>query len=268
MAITVVKASPGVFVETPYVYKVDLADIAVPLLNGGTAPWIATPTYDEILSKVGSIWDPGLYNDVNQSMVKCPYTKICSDSTDTDCCLADGSSVGGGNDPYAGWCNKEGNTMKAPWSVCCTCGTYCSPKPRFNWVIGVCKGQNCQAGFEGMVLPSWYPAKNHGTDGLINYVGAYQYNTKTSTWECQMDSSFNMDGRHVAYDLSKKNGGMSFPESWLPGPNPGSSANWGAGFYPAGRTGVGPPAMAFILSVERMFNFTWYILNQAALDRG
>ena len=158
--------------------------------------------------------------------------------------------------------------MKAPWSVCCTCGTYCSPKPRFNWVIGVCKGQNCQAGFEGMVLPSWYPAKNHGTDGLINYVGAYQYNTKTSTWECQMDSSFNMDGRHVAYDLSKKNGGMSFPESWLPGPNPGSSANWGAGFYPAGRTGVGPPAMAFILSVERMFNFTWYILNQAALDRG
>ena len=61
-----VPASPGVFVETPYVYKVDLADIAVPLLNGGTAPWIASPTYDQVLSKVRSIWDPGLYNDPNQ----------------------------------------------------------------------------------------------------------------------------------------------------------------------------------------------------------
>ena len=263
---------PAVFVETPYVYKVDIAASSVPLLNGQSAPWIATPTYDDILSKLGSIWDPGLHNDPSQSMVQCPYKKICSSQTDTNCCLEDGASIGGGTGegPYTGWCNKGGDVMKTPWSVCCTCGTYCNPKPRFNWVIGVCKGVSCKAGYDPtkMVLPAWYTAKDYGSDGLINYVGAYQYNTATGTWDCQMDCSFNMDGRHGAYDLSKTNGGMSFSESWLPGPNPGGACNWGAGFYPAGRTGVGPPAMAFILSVERVFNFAWYILNQAALDRG
>jgi len=74
-----------------------------------------------------------------------------------------------------------------------------------------------------------------------------------------------MQGDKAAQDMMK--GG---DKDWMPGPLPGGAANWGNGYYPAGRGGVGGDgkAFAFILSVEKMFNMTWYILNQATLDRG
>ena len=261
------RSDDPVFVETPFEYKVLLDEIDVELLpNGNTnAKWIATPTYDKVLTTVRSIWKPGLCNDPSKSMIQYPYDRICENAQDSKCHLPDGSPIGGGNNsPYTGWCNKDGTTIKEAWSVCCTPGPYCNPTPMFNWVLGICKGKNCGVGRD-----AWNVAKNHGSDGLINYIAAYQYNAKTSMWECQMDSSFNIDGRHSSYDISKTNGGFTdIKDSWLPGPNPGGAANWGAGFYPSGRTGVGGPAMAFILSVERVFNFTWYVLNQAVLDRG
>ena len=52
---------------------------------------------------------------------------------------------------------------------------------------------------------------------------------------------------------------------------PGGSASWGLGYYPAGVRGVGGSdggAAMFVLSTEEWFGATWYMLNQLTLDRG
>ena len=152
--------------------------------------------------------------------------------------------------------NKEG---------CLT--NYSYVKPKWNWIIGTCKGKSCSGVDEHTAKAGYYynyytDAKNHGTDLIVNYVGSYQYDQTTNTWVCQQDSSFNMDGKHPPQDIMKND------QNWLPGPLPGGSANWGAGYYPAGRSGVGAPAFAFIISVEKIFNVAWYMLNQSTLDRG
>ena len=46
------------------------------------------------------------------------------------------------------------------------------------------------------------------------------------------------------------------------------AAWWSWGYYPSGVEGVGPPGMLFVLSVERIWNMAWYMLNQVTLDRG
>jgi len=51
-------------------------------------------------------------------------------------------------------------------------------------------------------------------------------------------------------------------------PQPGGAAAWSWGYYPAGVKGVGPPGMLFVMSVERVWNMAWYMLNQVTLDRG
>ena len=140
---------------------------------------------------------------------------------------------------------------------------YSYVKPKWNWIIGTCKGQSCKGVNVGNKYDNQYTdAKNHGTDLIVNYVGSYQYDQKTNSWICQQDSSFNMDGKHLPQDIMKND------QNWLPGPLPGGSANWGAGYYPAGRSGVGAPAFAFIISVEKIFNVAWYMLNQSTLYRG
>jgi hypothetical protein len=140
---------------------------------------------------------------------------------------------------------------------------YSYVKPKWNWIIGTCKGQSCRGVTRGNKdYQAYTDAKNHGTDLIVNYVGSYQYDQKNNTWVCQQDSSFNMDGKHPPQDIMKND------QNWLPGPLPGGSANWGAGYYPAGRSGVGAPAFAFIISVEKIFNAAWYMLNQSTLDRG
>jgi hypothetical protein len=136
---------------------------------------------------------------------------------------------------------------------------YSYAKPKWNWIIGTCKGKNCG---NPQSYNAYKEAKNHGTDLIVNYVGSYQYDPQTNNWICQQDSSFNMDGKYPAQDIMKNE------QNWLPGPLPGGSANWGEGYYPAGRSGVGAPAFAFIISVEKIFNTAWYIINQSTLDRG
>ena len=46
------------------------------------------------------------------------------------------------------------------------------------------------------------------------------------------------------------------------------AAWWSWGYYPSGIEGVGPPGMLFVLSVERIWNMAWYMLNQVTLDHG
>lgn len=66
----------------------------------------------------------------------------------------------------------------------------------------------------------------------------------------------------------KPYGGMSnMDDAWL-SPQPGGSADWTWGYYPAGVEGVGPPGIMFVLSTKKSWNFAWYMLNQLTLDRG
>ena len=244
------------FTEIPFKYK---ADNIMKQCTQSTDTTLLCPTglnYADTAKKYG-IWKVDPLNDPTKSICQSLYTKPCTAADKTNCNLDQGDPLlkGDGN-KYSGWCNYYGKQVENPFSICCNVGDYAHAKPEWNWIIGTCKGTNCNDIYKNT------DAKNHGTDLIVNYAGAYQYDQKSETWVCQQDSSFNMDGKYPAQDI------MKVDQNWLPGPLPGGAANWGYGYYPAGRTGVGAPAFAFILSVEKIFNVAWYMVNQATLDRG
>jgi len=96
---------------------------------------------------------------------------------------------------------------------------------------------------------------------IVNYVAAYQFNTTSSTWRILPEMSFNVEGECGPTDL------VNDQTSWLQ-TQPGGSAGWEAGVYVPNVPGVGPPAMLFVLSVEKFLYAAWYILNQSILNRG
>ena len=215
---------------------------------------------DTCKKTTGKLWRYPLGDD-EIGLAKSPYDHDCQTLDDESCNLSTSNTLGGGSAstaPY-GWCDKNGGTMHHPANVCCRPMKYASVAPRWNWIIGTCLGKNCLAGNR----PQDNSAKDIGTRTVVNYVGSYQYDSDSKVWHVHSPSSFNMDGAEGSQDLMAVEG-----PSWMPGPLPGGAANWGAGYYPAGREGVGPPAFAFIFSVERVFNIAWYMLNQATLDRG
>ena len=138
----------------------------------------------------------------------------------------------------------------------------CTPPYFFNWIIGTC-----------FVQPSTTDNNNCRTFEIdseieINYIGSYQYNEEKKYFELEKTSSFNCDGKNQPWnpkqnsdDWCKNNN-----NNWMPCPLPSTAANWRQGFYPAGRIGVGPPAFAFIISVNKFKNVCWYALNQSDLD--
>jgi len=248
------------FVETPFKYKQPVASMAsCALIGGGSVPCPVALSYQETYDRFG-LWDPGRYNDPARGICTSPYTETCQTTDSQGCNLAQGAPLGmdsgkPGN-AYQGWCNDYGTKLKHGWDVCCLVSPYAHAEPRWNWIIGTCHGTNC--GWTDV----WSEGKDVGSQVQVNYVGSYQFDEASRQWVCQQESSFNMDGQHPFQDLSNNT------QNWMPGPLPGGAANWANGFYPAGRPGVGAPAMAFMLSVERVFNTAWYVLNQAALDRG
>lgn len=108
---------------------------------------------------------------------------------------------------------------------------------------------------------------NAGSDLVVNYVASYQWNKANRKWEIVKDSSFNTDGSRPTIDSAKPNGGLHNSQAWMQ-PQPGGAADWTWGYYPAGVRGVGPPRMMFVLSVERVWNTAWYMLNQVTIDKG
>lgn len=242
------------FVETPFKYmpKKPIQRVCE-LHNGGKVNCRGAWSYQETLDKCDGIWDPGLYNDKSQSICKSWYDKDCRSSVDTECNVPPTDATG--------VCNLSNINYGANPNICCTTCEYAHATPHWNWVIGACIGTKCGASY-GTPTKGMKNAKDIGTKTVVNYVGSYIYDEEAGEWHCQQESSFNMDGRHPPQDL------MKFDQNWLPGPLPGGAADWGAGYYPAGRPGVGSPAFAFILSVDRVYNLAWYAINQAALNRG
>lgn len=173
---------------------------------------------------------------------------------------------------------------------CCCAKKGCAAAPRFNQIIGVCRGEGCACGSSSAPscgggrcdasckgetvrccfgndvsdLVQYYDA---GSEVTLNYMAAYQFNNETRMWEIQKESSFNTDGSRPSYDLMKGFGGLSKAEAWL-APQPGGAVFWSLGYYPAGVRGVGPPGAMFVLSTEQFWGATWYMLNALTLDRG
>jgi len=204
------------------------------------------PSYQDIEDGPNGLWDCGK-NNYDPSEAMCFQEKNSQPYNPKD--------TGGNKNRYA-LCNPS----LSPWySKCCQSQEGCRPKGLFNWIIGTCNGD---------VSGNICGANPNKSQMIVNYVGSYQYDPDKHKFICQQDSSFNMDGRHSPYDTSKLYGGLGKGKNWLPGPLPGGAANWRQGFYPAGRTGVGAPAMMFIISVNKISNACWYVLNQSDLDRG
>ena len=165
-------------------------------------------------------------------------------------------TYGSGGNPL---CSFDPTT---PQFGCCCPGNGCWTPPLFNWIIGVCKGSGC-GGYNG--APSTQKYKNAGSQLVVNYAASYQWTG--SSWQLMSNSSFNTNGSKPAFDTMKPNGGLSPEDAWMQ-PQPGGSAAWTYGYYPAGVKGVGPPGMMFVLSVESVWNVAWYMLNQVTLDKG
>lgn len=178
-------------------------------------------------------------------------------------------------------------------SPCCCPRDGCWAKPEFNWIIGVCKSTSCACGGSnsmahscgdgktcggscgGQQVPCCFgadvsrlvPYYNMGSNVVLNYIAAYQYDIGSRMWIINQNSSFNTDGRYPAYDLMQQYGGIGIDNAWL-APQPGGAVFWGVGYYPAGVKGVGPPGTMFVMSAEEWWGATWYVLNQMSMDRG
>ena len=187
-------------------------------------------------------------------------------------------------------------------SPCCCPSKGCYAEPKFNPVIGVCRGGSCACGSSNTRAPSCAPqgdadkcgqfgattCTGHsvaccfgnnverlvefydaGTQAKINYLAAYEFDVDAQVWRQQRASSFNTNGSLPTFDLMRRYGGLSEEQAWL-APQPGGAAFWSLGYYPAGGAakGVGPPGALFVLSTEEWWGGTWYALNQLELDRG
>ena len=230
-------AIPGKFTETPFTHVPGRA------LTSPTD----VPNYDDIQGGSGGLWDCGDDN-YDEGTAMCYRAKGQPHNP---------KDPGGADNVYS-LCSPQPN----PWySQCCQSPEGCRPKGLFNWIIGTCNGPVGAA--KGTCETNPNPSQM-----IVNYVGSYQYDPARHRFVCQQESSFNMDGRHPPYDTSKLYGGLGRGNNWLPGPLPGGAANWRQGYYPAGRPGVGAPAMLIIISVNKISNACWYVLNQSDLDRG
>ena len=185
---------------------------------------------------------------------------------------------------------------------CCCPADGCYTEPLYNTVIGVCKGAGCGCGdakapscapqgapdacggthngqtCDGPVVACCFGANveelqpffDLGTQAVLNYWAAYNFDNATKQWKIQAESSFNTDGSRPPYNLTAAHGGIAdTSQAWL-APQPGGAAFWSAGYYPAGVEGVGGAGggALFVLSTEQFWAGTWYVLNQLTLDRG
>ena len=199
----------------------------------------ATPSYQEIAQK-GKLWPCPDYTRSNGYVNY--YSPNCVQGSN-DLCHFDSAS---------------------PQMGCCCPRDGCWTPPYFNWIISTCRGSGC-GNYYG--TPDTQKYKNYGSDLVVNYAASYQWNEASKVWQIVGDSSFNTDGSRPAFDCTKPNGGLYNSWAWMQ-PQPGGAAAWSWGYYPAGVRGVGPPGMMFVLSVERVWNIAWYMLNQGTLDKG
>merc|ERR1711871_449131 len=228
------------------------------------------PSYGQ-LKAAGALWG-------------CPDGRRTKDTCGWSGCVQ--SATGGGNPLCRGQLNDS--------SPCCCPKDGCYTAPLYNTVIGVCKGTGCACG--DSTAPSCAPQGNAeqcggsfnghkcngtlvrccfgsnvdplvkfydlGTQAVVNYWAAYEFDVASRVWVLQEESSFNTNASRPPCNLTAPHCGMDDPsQAWL-APQPGGSAFWSLGFYPAGVRGVGYTGSMWVLSTEQFWGGTWYMLNQ------
>ena len=101
-----------------------------------------------------------------------------------------------------------------------------------------CTGELVRCCF-GANVSELVPFYNRGTEAVLNYWAAYQFDVAAGVWRMQPESSFNTNGSRPPHNLTAPNGGIG-DKAWL-APQPGGAVFWSLGYYPTGVTGVGPP---------------------------
>jgi len=193
----------------------------------------------------------------------CPDGNACSNSPDS--CLKNcPTGQRDGELAYcpsvANWtsqCNPQVPPSDPAAQLQCSCGINESPNviPKFNQIIATCvmgTGQACTYVPGGI---------GNQSQVILNYIAAYQFNNQTNMWVLDQDSSQNTQGECGSVDLVQNH------TSWIQA-QAGGAAGWEFGYYYPQVTGVGPPGMLFVISVQKFKYAAWYILNQATLDRG
>jgi hypothetical protein len=226
------------------------------------------PTYSQ-LKAAGQLW-------------QCPAGTRSSGCCGADHCIQSNSTPTGGNPTCPGQLSDD--------SPCCCPADGCYTAPIFNTVIGVCKGAGCACGNStapgcapeglpercgtvqvngtsttctgssvrccfGANVTDLVPFYDRGTEAVINYWAAYQYDEANEVWQIQPESSFNTNGSRPPHNLTADKGGIG-DEAWL-APQPGGAMFWSLGYYPTGVRGVGPPGAMFVLSTEQWWGGTW-----------
>jgi len=127
-------------------------------------------------------------------------------------------------------------------------------QPRWNWILSACDSQ----GPGGATPEGAACALNPFSTLDLHYVATYQLRMAAggsgASWVLDRPSSLNTDGAAPLVNLTELQ-------------QPSVGAGWGVGYYPRETLGVGPPGMLFVLSSRSAYNYAWYLLNQATLDR-
>lgn len=126
-------------------------------------------------------------------------------------------------------------------------------QPRWGWILAACDS----AGEGGPNPLGSACLLNPFTKLDVRYAAAYQLSLKGGpggkpAWLLQSGSSINTDGSqgHLANLTTIQ--------------NPSMGAQWGVGYYNRDTMAVGPPGMLFVLSVDKAYNFAWYLVNQVS----
>ena len=99
------------------------------------------------------------------------------------------------------------------------------------------------------------PFYDLGSQAIINYWAAYQFEPATHEWVLQEESSFNTDASRPSCNLTAPNCGLDDPsQSWL-APQPGGSMFWSLGYYPAGVKGTTTASRRFAFRLCSPFNY-------------
>ena len=256
------------------------------------------PSWTDYLDYINSSYDCGpLYNNITDTYVLNVKSDIIHQTSNngyptqlpeysinyTDSCMVGMCETSNGTD----FCNPIGSKTLDNNGCICPFGGINNPlgdpninnpgcyvQPRFNWIIGACQGSSCNGNYNVKSLQKY---KNIGSQLIINYIASYNFDTFDNKWKMDIESSFNVDGLFEPFHTMKARN----KDAWL-NVQVGGSVQWGWGFHPTGVSGLGPLAtkkstpgligksggMMFILSTESSYNFAFYMLNQATLDRG
>ncbi|CUG89091.1 Hypothetical protein, putative [Bodo saltans] len=173
----------------------------------------------------------------------------------SDNCSSDAALFLGPNPsatPYGG-IDVSGLGCRASVSEDC-----CGVVPRFNWVLAACHSDPAKR--ISMACNHTY---GNTSVAEIYYISAYQWNRDSNSWVMDPSSSFAAQTPGDVLDFETLN---------LTLMTPSDRQDWDLKYGPTtanqGTSGLGPPAMMFVLSAKQLNWIAFFALNQISSNRG